>query len=233
MALDSPATDSEQVLEISCDDCKVFKSLIYPSSHYVYTVKGSAKGVLCSECANAHKGIRKIPAIMLRPLIENVPLDHPMTGAFHPIKVSQDDPSIGAYQYWMDIGHMVIGEMAVWKDKVMKFTFGGNRYKGLWLKPEWNENRVCGIALAGDTPSMNLELDVYQRYRLTQLGFHEEGKTNKTWSIRLSEPEGNIPNASAIIIHILRFGYLLEPSDLNSITPTLDVDFSDPEYQNP
>ena len=156
-----------------------------------------------------------------------------MTGAFHPIEVSQDDPSIGAYQYWMDIGNMVIGEMAVWKDKVMKFTFGGNRYKGLWLKPEWNENRVCGIALAGDTPSMNLELDVYQRYRLTQLGFHEEGKTNKTWSIRLSEPEGNIPNASAVIIHILRFGYLLEPSDLNSITPTLDVDFSDPEYQNP
>jgi hypothetical protein len=232
MATDSPATDSEQVLDISCDDCKIFKSLIYPSSHFVYTVKGSAKGVLCSECANAHKGIKKIPAIMLRPLIENIPLDQPISGSFRPIKVSQDDPSIGAYQYWMDIGHMVIGEMAVWKDKVMKFTFGGNRYKGLWLKPEWNENLVCGITLAGDTPSKMLELDVYQQFRLAQMGFEEEGKTNKTWSIQLSELEGTIPNSSAIIIHILRFGYLLEPSDLNSITPTLDVDFSDPEYRN-
>jgi hypothetical protein len=64
------------------------------------------------------------------------------------------------------------------------------------------------------------------------LGFQEEGKTNKTWLIQLSETEGTIPNASAITIHILRFGYLLEPSDLTSITPTLDVDFSDPEYRN-
>jgi hypothetical protein len=168
----------------------------------------------------------------LWPIIQNTKLDKPLTGSFRPIEVPPDDPSGGAYEYWMDIGHMVLEEMAVWKNKILKFSFGGNRYKGLWLKPIWNENSVSGITLAGDTPSKNLELDAYQLSRLMQLGFQEEGKTKKTWSIQLSEHEGGIPNASAIIIHILRFGYLLEPSDLNSITPTLDVDFSDPEYRN-
>jgi hypothetical protein len=222
---------STQPSEIGCDDCNVFKPLIYPSSHFVYTEKGSAKGVICGDCANSDEK-RSIPVGMIRPVIDQTQLDNPVLGNFHPIKVSPDDPSGGAHQYWMDIGHMVIEEMAAWKAKIMKFTFGGNRYKGLWLKPQWDGNRVVGISLAGDTPSKNLELDVYQLFRLKQLGFQEEGKTNKTWFIQLSEPEGTIPNASAIIIHILRFGYLLEPSDLNSITPTLDVDFSDPEYRN-
>jgi hypothetical protein len=231
MTADTPGTGSEQPSEIHCDECKVFKPLIYPSSHFVYTEKGSAKGVICGDCANTSDK-RNIPVGLIRPFINQAPLDQPIVGKFHPIKVSADDPSGAAYQYWMEMGHMIIQEMAAWQHKIMKFTFGGNRYKGLWLKPLWNGNRVIGISLAGDTPSKNLELDVYQLSRLTQLGFQEEGKTNKTWSIQLSELEGTIPNASAIIIHILRFGYLLEPSDLNSITPTLDVDFSDPEFQN-
>ena len=232
MTTDTPETGSEQPSEIHCDECKVFKPLIYPSSHFVYTEKGSAKGVICGDCANTIDK-RNIPVGLIRPYINQAPLDQPMLGNFQPITTPADDPSSAAYEYWMEMGHMIIQEMAVWQDKVMKFTFGGNRYRGLWLKPLWNGNRVIGISLAGDTPSKDLELDVYQLSRLKQLGFQEEGKTNKTWSIQLSEPEGNIPNASSIIIHILRFGYLLEPSDLNSITPTLDVDFSDPEYQNP
>ena len=56
-------------------------------------------------------------------------------------------------------------------------------------------------------------------------------KTNKTWSIHLTEAEGSIENSSAVLLHILRFGYLLEPSDLNGITPTLDIDLDDPEYK--
>ena len=224
--------DLVQVTMITCEICKVSKVLIYPTSHFVIRERGTAKGFACDDCASTDE-MREIPISLIRPIFDGNPLDVPQTGSFKPINASHDDPDSAAYQYWMEIGHMVLEEMAVWKDKIIKFTFGGNRYKGLWLKPEWDGHRVVGISLAGDTPSKNLELDVYQHYRLSQLGFQEEGKTNKTWSIKLSEPEGNIPNATSIIIHILRFGYLLEPSDLNSITPTLDVDFSDPEFQNP
>lgn len=231
MTYDFSEGDLVQVTMISCEICKKSKALIYPDSHFIITERGTAKGFACDDCAGTEE-MREIPIALIRPIFEGNPLDVPQTGAFHPINASNDDLESAAHQYWMEIGHMVLEEMAVWKDKIMKFTFGGNRYKGLWLKPEWNGHNVVGISLAGDTPSKNLELDVYQRLRLTHMGFQEEGKTNKTWSIPLSEPEGTIPNASAIIIHILRFGYLLEPSDLNSITPTLDVDFSDPEYRN-
>jgi hypothetical protein len=230
MKNDSPETDSSKSLEIECDNCSGFRRLIYPSSHFAYAVKGDLKGMLCSDCA-VNTGQQEIPAVMFRPIIENTPLDKPLSGGFRPITTTFEDPDSGAYQHWMHLGHMILEEMAVWKDKIMKFTFGGNRYKGLWLKPEWDGSRIVGISIAGDTPSKKLELDIYQRFRLTQFGFVEGGRSNKTWSIELSEPEGNIPNASSVIIHILRFGYLLEPSDLNSITPTLDVDFSDPGYK--
>jgi hypothetical protein len=230
MTHNSPEADWVQATMINCDICKVSKVLIYPSSHFISTERGNAKGFVCSDCANTEE-MRKIPIALVRPIFDGKPLDVPMTGSFHPVNASQDDSTSSSYQYWMEIGHMIIEEMAVWKDKILKFTFGGNRYKGLWLKPEWDGSRIVGISIAGDTPSKKLELDIYQRYRLTQFGFVEVGKSNKTWSIELSELEGSIPNASAVIIHILRFGYLLEPSDLNSITPTLDVDFSDPEYK--
>jgi hypothetical protein len=232
MENDLTETFAENIPELKCDNCQTLKPLIYPASHFLHASLGILKGMLCSECADTEEK-REIPIGMIQPILENTPLDQPLSGKFSAILVPPDDPGTGANQYWMDIGLMVLEELATWKDKVMKFSFGGQRYKGLWLKPHWHEKRVIKISIAGDTPSKNLELDIYQQTRLAKFGFQEEGKTNKIWSIDLNEVEGTVPNVSSIIIHILRFGYLLEPSDLNRITPTLDVDFSDPVYKKP
>jgi len=168
---------------------------------------------------------------MVWPIVENEPLGTPLSGAFTPVTVEPDAPGSPAHEYWMGIGHMILETMATWQGKVLKFSVGGNRYKGMWIKPHWDGLKVSAISLAGSTPSKKLELDVYQVSRLKKLGFIETGNTNKVWTLELQPEEGDIPNSSAIILHIVRFGYLLEPSDLYSITPTLDVDFSDPEYQ--
>lgn len=214
---------------IVCENCQNSTPIIFPSSHFVFIERGEARGLICQKCADSPVK-RKVPIGFIRPLLEGTQLATPVKGNFRNAEISEDDPESGAFQYWREIGHMIIEEMAIWQEKVLKFTFGGMRYKGLWLKPHWTGSRVTAMSIAGDTPSKKLELDVYQITRLSQMGFVESGRTNKIWEIQLTEQESDIPNASAIIIHVLRYGYLLDPSDLNSITPTLDIDTSDAEW---
>jgi hypothetical protein len=86
--------------------------------------------------------------------------------------------------------------------------------------------------MAGDSPSKGIELNVYQTTRLAQLGFIEEGDRDKTWRIALELHEQGVSNVTSILVHVLRFGYLFEPTDVNSFTPTLDMNLDMPEYQH-
>jgi len=216
--------------EADCVSCEIFKPVLYPDSHFVLTEHGVPRGFVCSICADTEEK-RQIPISMVSPVVDQVPLVEPVTGAFAPIPTQPDPMDSGAYQYWMWVGHMILETMVMWQGKLLKLSLSSQRYKGLWIKPHWDGRTVIGFSIAGDTPSKKLELDVYQLSRLKQLGFTETGKTNKVWTIDLLPIEGNIHNSSAIVVHLVRHGYLLEPSDLNSITPTLDIDFSDPKYQ--
>jgi hypothetical protein len=221
----------EEAAEVSCESCNTFKTLVYPASHFLL-VDRSEPTMLCDSCADTPEK-RTVPIEMIRPIVDQRPLEPPITGSLQPVCAEPDEPGTGAHQYWMEIGHMVLETMVTWSNKVLKFTFGGNRYKGLWIQPRWDSRLVTGFTIAGTTPSKNLNLDIYQLHRLRALGFQEEGQKNKTWSIELTEPERGVPNASAAVIHILRFGYLLEPGDMYSFTPSLDIDSSDPEYRFP
>lgn len=216
-------------LGADCELCEEFGPVIYPDSHFVCLSGGTNAGLICDRCADTEDK-RQTPVWVVKPIIEDEPLAAPRLGAFHPVQVEPTDEDAPAHDYWMRVGHMILEVMAMWPGKVLKFSLGGTRYKGIWIKPQWNGPVVTGISLAGDTPSKKLELDVYQVSRLKKLGFTETGRTNKLWSLNLEPNEGDVLNSSAIVLHIIRYGYLLEPSDLSSITPTLDVDFSDPEY---
>lgn len=221
---------SIEVQLVDCANCGQSKALLYPDTHYFVVEFGVQRGIFCRDCADTREK-QSIPLGMIRAIIEDQALEGPLTGLFRPISVEQDTPGTNSHQYWKEIGQLILETMAIWQGKIKKFSISGNRYKGLWVIPEWEGSRVAAISIAGDTPSKKLELDVYQRSRLSKLGFQEVGNTNKTWSIQLTEAEGSIENSSAVLLHILRFGYLLEPSDLNGITPTLDIDLDDPEYK--
>jgi len=216
---------------VNCVNCGESKVLLYPDSHFSVVEFGIVKGIFCKGCADTPDK-KAIPLGMIQPIIEDYALDPPLSGLFKPVSVESDAPDSNSYLYWKEIGQGILETMALWQGKVLKFSISGNRYKGLWVRPEWNGSRVAAFSIAGDTPSKKLELDVYQRSRLTKLGFQEEGKTNKTWNIQLTDPEGSIENSSSVLLHLLRYGYLLEPSDLNQITPTLDINLDDPEYKD-
>lgn len=216
---------------IECVNCKETSMIVYPDSHFFWVQNGRPQGVLCANCADSADK-RKVPLGMMQPIIEDTQLPLPISGSFKPVIRKPDPQETSVYEYWRQIGHNFLETFVLWQEKVMKFSLGGNRYKGIWIKPHWESTRVIGLAIAGDTPSKGLELDVYQLSRLRKLGFVEGGQSNKTWSIQLNPEEGTIENVSALILHLIRHGYLLEPTDLNTITPTLDIDLDDPEYSD-
>lgn len=220
-----------QLRAVTCIECKQDKALIYPDSHYFMVQRGDPLGFICKGCAVTEEQ-RALPAGDIECVVEEIPLPEPVAGNFKPV-VSQTILEKGIQKgYWEELGQSILETMAMWQGKVLKFNASANRYKGIWVKPVWEGNKVAGLIIAGDTPTKKLELDVYQLHRLRRMGFVEEGKTNKTWSLELTKQEQGLVNASSIILSVLKQGYLLESTDLYAFNPTLDIDLEDPEYRH-
>lgn len=223
--------DKVEFLVLECCRCKENKPLIGDESFFFIVEYGIQEGFACSECSGSPKD-RLLPAIELFSLMTEEPLPPPVKGAFIPLAEKVDSAKVSDSPFLNETNEKILQVMAVWHGKVLKLGFGTQKTKGLWIKPIWEESKVVGLQLAGDTPSKGLELDIYQTRRLSQLGFTEEGRTNKVWSITFQEHETGIANASSVISYVLRHGYLLDVADITSFTPTLDIDTADPEYQH-
>lgn len=216
---------------VPCKECNQSKPLIYPESHFFLVERGNPVGFICKTCAVTEEQ-RVLPVGDIEYVLEELPLPEPITGNYKPV-VSKTILEKGIQKgYWEELGQTILETMAMWQGKVLKFNASANRFKGVWVKPAWDGTKVTGLVVAGDTPTKKLELDVYQLHRLRRMGFVEDGKTNKTWSIELSEPEQGIVNASSIILSVLKQGYLLESTDLYAFNPTLDINVDDPEYRH-
>ena len=223
--------DEVEFLMVECHRCKTEKPLLSDDSFFFVVNFGEPEGLACSECAVSAQD-RLLPALEIISLINDEPLDPPIKGAFCPLPKEGAEGPPEDSPFWTTAAETILETMATWHGKVLKFTIGSEKHKGLWVKPIWEGSKVQGLQLAGDTPSKGLELDIYQTRRLSQFGFVEEGRTNKIWSLSFQEHEMGVANATAVITYVLRHGYLLDVNEVTSLTPTLDVDFSDPEYQH-
>lgn len=219
-----------EVPSISCEQCNQEKLALGSGSHFLQINKGKPIGFFCADCADTEEK-RMIPIEMIAPIMNDKSVPEPVQGSFKPIAKKLNQENSGLEETWKDRGHLFLETMAMWQGLVLKFSIGGNRYKGIWIKPTWKGRQVTALTFAGDTPSKGLELDLYQISRLRKLGLIESGATNKEWHLDLQNHEQDPGNAAAVIVHVLRQGYLLDPSDIYSVTPTLDVDFSDPEWR--
>ena len=222
---------SIEVRLIPCEGCKKEKPALGAGSFYLHTHKGRPVGLFCASCSDADEK-RTIPIEMIEPIINDEPLPEPAQGNFKPIETKLDRSNSALAETWKDRGHLFLETMAMWQGLVLKFSIGGNRYKGIWVRPAWNGRQVSSLTFAGDTPSKGLELDVYQISRMRKLGLIEQGAKNKEWTVNLLLHEQTPDNAAAVILHVLRQGYLLDPSDIYSVTPTLDIDSTAPEWRS-
>lgn len=223
--------DEVEFLVLECFRCNEKKPLLSDDSFFFIVDRGISEGFTCSECAVSPKD-RLLPAIELMGLMTEDTLAPPQKGAFVPLPDKGVGDQVPESPFQKETNVKILEVMATWHGKVLKLGFGTQKAKGLWIKPIWEGSIVRGLQLAGDTPSKGLELDIYQTRRLAQLGFQEEGATNKVWSMTFQEHETGIANASAVISYVLRHGYLLDVADITSFTPTLDIDTADPEYQH-
>lgn len=222
---------SFKVQLIPCEGCKQEKPALGYESFYLHTHKGNPVGLFCASCSDNDEK-RIIPIGMIAPIMNNEPLPSPAQGNFRPIETNTERVNSGLAEAWKDRGHLFLETMAMWQGLVLKFSIGGNRYKGIWIRPDWDGRQVSSIAFSGDTPSKGMELDIYQISRLRKLGLVEQGLKNREWVVNLLPHEQGPDNAAAIILHVLRQGYLLDPSDIYSVTPTLDIDSTAPEWRN-
>jgi len=220
-----------EVRLIPCEGCKEEKAVLGKGSFFLHTHKGKPVGLFCSSCSDTDEK-RAVPIEMIAPIMNDEPLPAPVEGNFKPVETDLDRVNSGLAEAWKDRGHLFLETMAMWQGLVLKFSIGGNRYKGIWIRPTWDGGRVTALTFAGDTPSKGLELDVYQISRMRKLGLIEQGSKNKEWTIELLPIEQTPDNAAAVILHVLRQGYLMDPSDVYSVTPTLDIDSTAPEWRD-
>jgi hypothetical protein len=220
-----------EVRLIPCEGCKEEKAALGKGSFFLHTHKGKPVGVFCSNCSDTDEK-RAVPIEMIAPIMKDEPLPAPVEGNFKPVETNLDRVNSGLAEAWKDRGHLFLETMAMWQGLVLKFSIGGNRYKGIWIRPTWDGGRVTALTFAGDTPSKGLELDVYQISRMRKLGLIEQGSNNKEWTIEFRPIEQTPDNAAAVILHVLRQGYLMDPSDVYSVTPTLDIDSTAPEWRD-
>lgn len=220
-----------KVQNVVCEKCAGESPITYPDSHFLEIEHGESKGVVCKSCnASDPKGRPEIELISC--VLEHISLPEPISGNFKPA-TGPTILEIGeSREYWDELSWDILETMVLWAGKVLKFNASANRFKGIWIRPQWEGERMTGLELAGDTPSKGFELNPYQRWRLKSMGFAEDGLTNKTWKIQFQDHETGLLNASAVIFHVLKQGYLLESSDLYAFNPTLDIDLDEPEYQH-
>jgi hypothetical protein len=66
-------------------------------------------------------------------------------------------------------------------------------------------------------------MNVYQVHRLKVMGLAGPVENPKEWTLQLSGQEASFENVVRILSHVLEFGYMIDVSRIDAITPILDV----------
>lgn len=149
----------------------------------------------------------------------------PISGNFRPVK---DADEIRHFRqgklddsHWSELEIEIRSVFAEESARLNKLTVHNSDFMELWIKFIWGEGVLLGLELPGDIPRLGQFLDIYQKHRLSLMGFQESESKNRTWSISLTPSESNGENVGRIISHILQFGYFLKPYRTQGFIPTL------------
>lgn len=155
----------------------------------------------------------------------------PMVGAFQPVKSSEEIvfARTDAFYapFWLDLENQFLEIFNEFGSKFMNFTISSHFYKGMKVTLVWDRGQLSGLTVQGTSPSRKLQLDVYQTYRLREMGLIETGLKDRTWDLQFQPHEVSYENVARVISHILEFGYMLKPARSLGISPQLDIKAED------
>jgi hypothetical protein len=155
----------------------------------------------------------------------------PEIGAFRPVKSSAEimygrtDAFYGPF--WLDLENQLLETFNEFGSKFMNFTISSHFYKGMKVGLRWSGDKVAGLTVFGTNSKRKLQLDIYQTYRLQQMGLIEFGEKEKTWEISFEPEEQTTENVVRVISHILEYGYMVKPARSIGISPQLDISADD------
>jgi hypothetical protein len=106
---------------------------------------------------------------------------------------------------------------------MLEIGLGSRTYKGYHVDLIWSNNKLVSLAFPGKHKKTHPPLNIYQMHRRERMGLDTAGTDPTLFFIELTPKERSPENVARIISHTLEFGYLLDPTRLNAITPFLDV----------
>lgn len=186
--------------------------------------------IVCMSCREAQE-FPNIPELA-RPSTR-FELSGPVVGRFKPCK--SNDVIIDERQRsfererWNTLERDSLDMLIEWGDRFLGFSLSGRTYKGYKVKFEWRNQKVVGIEFAGHSASMYPPMDIYRVHRLGKMGLNGQGDNPTLWTLQLDGEEAEFENIVRIISHVLCYGYMLDMTRIDEVSPHVNSDMG----QNP
>ena len=151
----------------------------------------------------------------------------PIIGDFRPCKSSEEIMTLRTKSYnspfWVSLEEDLFGFLNEFGDKFLRLSLSSRTFKGYKFEFVWEQGKIVSIAFPGNSSKTQPPMSVYQVHRLRQMGLTGEGENPKQWMLRVSGAEASFENIVRVLTHILEFGYMIDVSRIDAVTPTLDI----------
>ena len=180
--------------------------------------------VVCMSChaANDFSNIPELKASSFQYTPEA-----PLRGQFKPCKTPEQIMDLRNKSYnakfWVGLEEDLFSLLQEYGEKFIRFSISSRTFKGYKFVFHWEQGKLEGMSFPGNSSTTKPPMNVYQVHRLKQMGLEGQGDNPREWELRVSGDEASHANIVRILTHVLEFGYMIDVSRIDALTPILDV----------
>ena len=210
--------------EMKCTNCGVLIATGEEVGLVGRTTNPEDMHVVCMTCHEA-QDYSNIPGLNAQTVAYKTAA--PMRGAFKPCKSATEILELKSRSYntpfWVRLEQDLVQMLHELGDKFLRFSLSSRTFEGYKFVFQWEQNQIIGLTFPGSTSTTKPPMNVYQVHRLKVMGLTGLGENPKDWTLQLSGQEASFENVVRILSHVLEFGYMIDVSRIDAITPILDV----------
>jgi hypothetical protein len=184
--------------------------------------------VVCTQCHEEDE-FENIPE--LARVSTSLELSGPISGRFKPCKpndvIIEERQRFFDRERWNQLERDSLDMFLDWGEKFLGFSLSGRTYKGYKIAFQWRDHKLVAIEFSGNSASMYPPMDIYRVHRMRTMGLEAQGDNPKLWYIELDGEEAGFENVVRVISHVLCYGYMLDLSRIDVVSPIVDVDRND------
>ena len=125
--------------------------------------------------------------------------------------------------FWVGLEEDLVQILHELEDKFLRFSLSSRTFRGYKFVFQWEQGQIIGLTFPGSASTTKPPMNIYQVHRLSEMGLTGTGENPKEWALQLSGEEASYENVVRILSHVLEFGYMIDVSRIDAITPILDV----------